>query len=53
METRPTVPKVEQRRGVDRRAIPRGGRRATDCADEERERRIKQVVEYLNRQKSK
>lgn len=46
-------PEVEQRSGADRRAIPRGGRRTTDQADEERERRVKRVIEYLNREKSK
>ncbi|HWF83600.1 MAG TPA: hypothetical protein VG222_02070 [Vicinamibacterales bacterium] len=45
--------KVKPQRVVERRAIPRGGRRATDQAEEEREHRVKQVVDFLSQRKSK
>jgi hypothetical protein len=35
---------------ADRRKNPRGGRRATDDNNEERELRVQQIVEYLRRQ---
>ena len=35
---------------ADRRKNSRGGRRATDDNNEERELRVKQIVEYLRKQ---
>jgi hypothetical protein len=35
---------------ADRRKNPRGGRRATDDNNEERELRVQQIVEYLRQQ---
>jgi hypothetical protein len=42
---------VKPRRIPERRAIPRGGRRATDPVEEEREHRAKQMAEYLSKRK--
>jgi hypothetical protein len=44
---------VKRGRVAERRAIPRGGRRASDPIEEEREHRAKQVVEYLSKRKPK
>jgi hypothetical protein len=48
-------PKVnlERRSGADRRAVPRGGRRADDPAALERDLREQQVDKYLRKQESK
>ncbi|MGH9144503.1 MAG: hypothetical protein ACRD2I_25475 [Vicinamibacterales bacterium] len=44
---------VDQRSGPDRRAHPRGGRRADDRTAQERELREQQVDKYLRKEDSK
>jgi hypothetical protein len=45
--------KADRRITADRRTSPRGGRRATDQAAQDREWREQQVVKYLRKQEPK
>ena len=45
--------KADRRITADRRTTPRGGRRVTDQAEQEREWREQQVVKYLRKPEPK
>ena len=46
-------PKPDRRSAVNRRTNTRNGRRAVDAAEEERQLRASQAIEYLKKHKTK